>query len=185
MGSSYPLHIAWALLIGGAVATILGAGLVAAWHFTPINQFQTAREYWQTNPLPRYRLVIERPSLNCQQDVIIHNEQIAEVIEHNCPIELLTMTTLFDRIARLDGFANSGRFPADSCTCQSELHADVVYDPLLYYPSEVTISDRRVVQWNEQNCWRQIVLDGGLPECNDPFLFGQPRVTNISVTPLP
>jgi hypothetical protein len=174
-----------ALLAASVIAAMLGGGALVAWHFSPAHQFHTARTRWQQQPIPHYRLIIERPSLNCRQDVEVRNEQIVRTMVHNCPIELLTMTDLFDRIAWLDGLHSTMNFPGGGCGCESYLRAYVVYHPEHAYPVEVGISDRRRFNWREPACWQHMLTHGALPECDATFLFGQPRITNITLTALP
>jgi hypothetical protein len=175
-----------ALLAGTALALVLAAVGGIYWQSSPAQVFAEARAYWQENPVPRYRLVIERPMLNCQQDVIVEHEQIVpDTGQNSCPIETLTMTGLFDRVARLDGEEHIEFFSSGRCVCQSVLRATVFYDQELGYPSEIGIADQRVFDWDNSACWQHMLLHGKLPDCNARFLFPQPRITNVSLTPLP
>jgi hypothetical protein len=176
-----------AVLAGALVLLLVGVLALVAWQYAPTQVFAAARAHWDSSPIPRYRLVIARPSLNCQQDVEVHNERIVRVFEHNCPIEMLTMTDLFDRIAWLDGLESFGMFTPNACACESRLNATVAYEERLGYrlPSKVGIADQRVVAWGERVCWQHMLTHGKLPECDIPFLSGQPRITTISLTPLP
>jgi hypothetical protein len=185
MARLYQRYIGWALLAGVLMALVIGVIGALGWYFAPMATFREAQERWQQQPVPHYRLVIERPSLACQQDVEVRHEQIVRVFEHTCPIELLTMTDLFERIANLDGMSNFSFISQGVCACQSELHAHVVYDTDLGYPTRVGIADRRTINMFEESCWQRLLMQGSLPECNVPFLPGDPRITNISLTPLP
>lgn len=176
-----------AVLAGALVLLLVGGLALLAWQYAPTQVFAAARQHWNAAPIPHYRLVIERPTLNCQQDVEVQNERIVQVFEHNCPIEMLTMTDLFDRIAWLDGLASFGMFTPNACSCESKLNATVAYENRLGYrvPARVGIADQRIVPWGERVCWQHLLTHGALPECDVPFLSGQPRITNISLTPLP
>jgi hypothetical protein len=181
----YWWQLGWSLLTSSILTALLGVVALLAWQSSPMQEFQAARARWADNPLPHYRLVIERPSLSCQQDVEIINEQIVNVIEHNCPIEMLTMTDLYERIDMLDGQPNFAFFPSGGCGCMGELNAHISYHPELGYPQQVGIADRRVFELGNTTCWRQVLTRGELPECDLPVLFGESRITNISLTPLP
>ncbi len=181
----YAWKIVWALAGGSLVAAILFFVAVVGWQTAPARQFELARQNWQEQPIPRYRLIIARPSLQCQQDVEVANERIVHVFEDSCPIELLTMTDLYDRIVMLDGRENFAFFPDGSCSCGSTLNAHVFYDPATGYPQEVAISDRLNIPWSERACWRQVVFSGQLPDCTISFPFSQPRTTDVSLIPLP
>lgn len=185
MWQLYNVHIGRALLASLLVATIVSVGMILGWQTAPLREFNEARDEWLNDPIPRYRLVIERPSLHCQQNVVIQNERIIEIIEDTCPIELLTMTDLYDRIGRLDGLASVTRFPTGMCGCEWELNAHITYDHANGYPAQVAISDRRTIDWTERSCWQHFVVNGEFPECDVPFLFGQPRITNVSIIPMP
>jgi hypothetical protein len=185
MAGLYQRYVWWSLLAGVLVALVVGVVGALGWYFAPMTTFHEAQARWRERPVPHYRLVIERPSLACQQDVEVRHEQIVRVFEHTCPIEMLTMTDLFERIAQLDGMSNFSFISQGVCACQSELHAHVVYDSELGYPSEVGIADRRTINMFAQSCWQYLLMQGSLPECNVPFVPGDPRITNISLTPLP
>lgn len=181
----YTWYIWRALLLGATAATLLGAITLLGWEYAPARRFNEARMQWMEQPIPRYRLVIERPLLNCQQDLEVRHERVVQVFEHTCPIEELTMTDLFNRIDRLDGLNNLGFLNTRTCGCESFINAAVQYDQELGYPTRVALFDRRVVNWRAGACWQHILMHGALPECDVPFLFSEPRVTNISLTPLP
>lgn len=185
MGQLYQRYVWLSLLAGSAIAVLVaGAGLLA-WQTAPMRVFAEARERWSVHPIPRYRLIIERPSLHCQQDVEVEDERIVQVFRHDCPIEMLTVTALFERIADLDGSEPFGLFAsAEACGCEAVLDAQVVFDATHGYPVEVGIADRRKVGWQEASCWRYMLVNGALPACDVPLLFTQPRLTTIQVIPL-
>lgn len=185
MERAYTWYMGWAVVVGSVTAAIVGAGALFAWHTAPAIRFAQAEAYWRTRPIPHYRLVIERPSLHCQQDVEVIDEQIVQIYEDTCPIELLTMTELFERIARLDGDEPFGMFATEACGCAPTLNAYVTYDTRLSYPREIGIADQRRVDWLAPDCWQYILVNGGLPECDFPLLSGPPRITNVVLTPLP
>jgi hypothetical protein len=185
MARLYQRYVWWSLLAGALAALVVGGAGALGWYFTPMATFHEAQARWRERPVPHYRLVIERPSLSCQQDVEVRHEQIVRVFEHTCPIEMLTMTDLFERIARLDGMENFAFMPQGVCGCESELNAYVVYDTELGYPTEVGITDLRTLDVFERACWQHLLVQGSFPECNTSFLPGDPRITHISLTPLP
>lgn len=182
---SYRWHVGFALAASTCLAVLMSLIGAIAWQRSDNHQFMQAWQHWQSNPVPRYRLVIERPLLWCQQDVAIRNERIVDVLQNDCPIESLTVSTLFQRIAQLDGRATEYLFPIDVCTCHSELNASVVYDETYAYPAEVTIIETRRVDWQEPACWRMLVAGEQLPDCELPVAMAQPRITTISLIPLP
>lgn len=184
MQPSYTQTLVWSLLAGSAAAIVLAVGCLVAWQTAPITIFRDVRQAWDAAPVPHYRLIIQRPSLHCQQDVEIINEQIVQVFEHSCPIEMLTMSELLDRIAWLDGLDNFDSFMVADCPCESQLNATVAYDADTSYPTEVNVSDRRIFNWHNTACWRHFLTQGQLPECDAPFFVAQPRMTTISLIPL-
>jgi hypothetical protein len=50
---------------------------------------------------------------------------------------------------------------------------------------QVGITDRRTLDWGEQACWRHVFREGSLPDCDAGFLTSKPRITEISLIPLP
>ncbi len=177
-------HMGRALLLGSGLAMLLGLLGSVGWYVSPAAEFNRARSAWQAQPVPHYRLVIERPQIWCQQDVEVYHEQITQVIENTCPIESLTVTTLFQRIAALDGQRTEAFLPTNLCTCTSALQASVVYDPVQSFPREVTIVEQRGINWQELSCWRALLLFEPLPACDLPPALAQPRITHISLIPL-
>lgn len=173
-----------ALLAGLVAMLLVGLGLYLGWQVTPRHLFETARTNWATEPLQRYRLIIERPSLRCQQDVIVQDEEIVEVLADNCPIELLTMTELYDRIARLDGLSSGSQSPPGICGCEWQLRAEIRYAPDLRYPVQVAVSDQRVIDWAEEACWEHLLIYHELPACEVPLQGSAPRITNVVLIPL-
>jgi hypothetical protein len=181
----YQRYIWWSLLAGSIVAALVGVLGTAAWHTAPGRDFERAREHWEAQPIERYRLIIDRPPINCKQDVEVRNERIVRVLTDTCPIRLLTVEDLFDRIAMLDGLDTERFSPSGVCACSSVLNAEVMYHPDLGYPVRVGITDRRTLDWSKQACWRHMLREGGLPECDASFIASKPRITEISLIPLP
>lgn len=177
-------HMFWALLLGSGLTLLLWLLGMVGWYVSPAAEFNRARSAWQAQPVPHYRLVIERPQIWCQQDVEVRYEQIAQVIENTCPIESLTVSTLFQRIADLDGQRTDAFLPRNLCTCTSALQASVVYDSEQSFPREVTIVEQRGINWRELSCWRDLLLLEPLPACDLPPALAQPRITHISLIPL-
>ncbi len=181
---SYSRYIQRALLAGSIAAVVLAGLVLLGWYFSPVAQFNRARSVWEHRAVGHYRLMIERPQIWCMQDVEVRNETIVDVIENNCPIESLTVSSLYDRIADLDGMQTDAFLPLSMCTCRSELQARVSYHPELSYPTGVTITEIREVNWREFSCWRALVLQEDLPTCDLPPALAQPRITHISLIPL-
>ncbi|NJO05241.1 MAG: hypothetical protein HC876_06795 [Chloroflexaceae bacterium] len=182
---SYYWYLGWILSVGTVLAVLIGVIGGVAWQYSSVHAFIRARNAWEANAVPHYRLVIERPQIWCQQDVEVMNEQIVHVIENNCPIESLNVSMLFDRIADLDGYEAADLFPVDTCPCRSVLDANVVYDPEYGYPTEVIIQETRTVSWREPGCWRMVLAQEELPACALPVAMAQPRITHILLIPLP
>jgi hypothetical protein len=181
----YQRYLWWSLLLGSTVAALVGVLSAAVWQVAPSREFERARTHWQAQPVERYRLIIDRPPINCKQDVEVHNERIVDVRVDTCPIRLLTVNDLFDRIAMLDGLDTERFSPTGVCTCSSVLNAEVNYHPELGYPVQVGISDRRTLDWSKHACWQHVLREGQLPECDAGFLTSKPRITEISLIPLP
>lgn len=180
----YSWQLRRALIAGSITAIVVAMIAVVGWQRSPAAEFNRARAAWQRNAVAHYRLVIERPQIWCQQDVEVQNEQIVTVIENNCPIESLTVSMLYDRIADLDGLQTDAFLPVNLCTCRSELQARVRYDPDLSYPIGVTITEVREVNWRELSCWQALLRQEELPICDLPPALAQPRITHISLIPL-
>lgn len=185
MAQWYRRYVWLSLLNGSAIAILVSVTGLLAWQTAPMSLFAQARAHWRMHAIPHYRLIIERPSLHCKQDVEVQHERIVQVFRHDCPIEMLTVTGLFQRIAELDGSEPFGLFiDTNRCGCETVLHAQAAFDRTYGYPVEVGISDQRKINWSEASCWRYAFIYGKLPECDAPLLPGQPRMTQIQVIPL-
>jgi hypothetical protein len=153
-----------------------------------------ARARWQARPFTAYRLTLTRyapgPPGGCQQDLIIRDEQVAEVIRNECQRyrDPMTISDLFTSIES-DPQHITMMSGLDPCQvgndCRRVREVQVVYDPLLGYPHMLRVTERLEANWWHPATWQHVFAHGSPPTF---VMFGgsfDQHIVVESLTPLP
>jgi uncharacterized protein DUF6174 len=128
-------------------------------------QLAEARDRWQSQPLPHYRLVMHAPSW-CRLDVEIQAEQVVRVFENSCPSAPQTVTGLFEMIKQLDSAAGTIFCAPAGCECTEVRYVTASYDQQLGFPRSIHLRHERQTNWPA--LWR-FFMAHGLPNCLTPI----------------
>jgi uncharacterized protein DUF6174 len=127
-------------------------------------QLAEARDRWQSQPLPHYRLVMHAPSW-CRLDVEIQAEKVVHVFENSCPTSPRTVTGLFDLIKQLDSTAETIFCAPRGCECTEVRYIYASYDQQMGFPQTIRLRRDRWANWPE--LW-SFVVTHGVPNCLAP-----------------
>jgi len=157
-------------------------------------ELAAARARWQARPFTTYRLTLTRyepgPPGGCQQDLIIRDEQVAEVIRDACQRyrDPMTVSDLFASIES-DPQHITMMSGLDPCQvgndCRRVREVQVVYDPVLGYPRTLRVTEQNRPNWWHPFTWQHILEHGSPPDY--PMLGGSfdQHIVVESLTPLP
>ncbi len=173
------------LLLATGVALLLICGLfrpVALRTLSPPEQLAAAQERWAARQFARYRLAVEYSGglIECRQDAEIRGETVVAIMRNTCPVGVLTVTDVFNRID-VNLTTRAGRCGPNGCGCDGTIGVDATYDTTLGYPRRMNIHLRPEDRWRYSGYWRYMLLDG---VCT-PMGFRGETIDIVALTPVP
>lgn len=150
-----------------------------------------ARARWQARPFGAYRLTLTlyepAPPGGCRQELIIHDEQVVEVIADGCTRfkDPMTVRNLFT-IIEPDPQYTTMRTALDPCNVGAECvrvkKIQATYHPQLGYPQTMVVRYRLQANWQHLDNWTHLFRHGRFPSYEP--LLGSPFDQHIVVEAL-
>jgi hypothetical protein len=174
-----------ALLLTAGVALVLVCGL-----FRPMTvktrsapeELAAAQERWAARQFARYRLAVEYSGglIDCRQDAEIRGEAVVAIMRNTCPLGVLTVTDVFNRID-VNLSTRVGRCGPNGCGCDGTVGVDATYDASLGYPRQMNLRLRPEERWHYPGYWRYTLLGGACTLIG----FRSETINIVSLTPVP
>ena len=162
----------WAVWLLVAACCALVA---AVFMLTPLAQsgsdieLERASDLWLAQKLQNYRIVVQQQigTATCRQEIIVQNEQIANVRQNDCGQPATwTASHLFAWVSQLKR-QRTQCYPSDQlCACRLLQSTQASYDPQRGYPQKVVYSLRMQPNLLSRDYWQYAWTINSLPNCD-------------------